>query len=65
MRVFPATVKEFQDKLLHNLNRLYAWHQGKSTKSHGVMAYWIYANFVMYLKAKFAVFSCELRMLSC
>lgn len=64
IRVFSATVKKVQDKFLHNFNRLCAWHQEKSTKSHDIMAYWISTNFVMYLKAKFAVFSCELRMLS-
>lgn len=65
MRVFSATVKEVQDKLLNNFSRRCAWHQEKSIKSHGIMAYWIYTDFVTYLKAMFAVFSCELRMLSC
>lgn len=40
MKVSSATVKEVQGKLLHNFDRLCAWHQEKNTKSHGIMAYW-------------------------
>lgn len=60
MRVFSATVREVQDKLLYNFNRLCAWHQEKHTKSHDIMADRIYTNSAVYLKAMFSVFSCEL-----